>query len=315
MKTSLLLAGLLFSASATLAQVPGSVSGLTFNLTLTRTVEGIVQKDPLTGKPITGKDPQGNPLGGPAFGNQWTITKNGRDGVPVSALFRQEYVSKMLTEKYGNKELLIDLLDAGLLPGIADADPEIKGWTIVEVTGTVGGQENEPRIANLPTFYAYHAASNTAVLLSGEVIAIDLLVRGSQAESWTEQNTAKLELVQETEVVTFTSAGSSINLVRLSMDFTGVLEEGDGSSSLAQFQGQYSRQEKLTTVTAANKTKLDVFQCGPGKLESITGSGPLYGEDPEEQRAVIGGQWIAVAGKLWSDISVVFPEAAVEPPL
>lgn len=300
----ILLAGLLLApALSTLAQVPGSVSNIVLNLTISRSSEGTVQKDPETGKPITGKDQFGDPLGGPTFWNEWTLLK------PDSELYRWEYVSKIHTEKYGNKELLTDLLDAEMLPAIGGGSPSIAGWTIVEVVGTMENPEGQPEVIARPTFYALHAASGEAVLLSGVVIDIDEQVRSGNAENWTEQYSRKTDFAKDTETVTFTSAGSTQTIVRLVMDFQQVLEPGDLSTSMAQFQGLYTRQEKLTSVTAPDKTKLPVFQCGPSNLDSITGSGPLYGEF-EEDRSVIGGQWNIAAGKLFSDISELFPEAA-----
>lgn len=57
MKTSLLLAALVFSAaSPTLAQVPGSVANVSFSFTCSFKKEATVLKDEATGKPITGKD-------------------------------------------------------------------------------------------------------------------------------------------------------------------------------------------------------------------------------------------------------------------
>lgn len=312
--TSLLAAILLSSASSTLAQVPGSVSNLVISLTTSQSVEGTVQKDPETGKPITGKDDFGAPLGGPAFSNEWTITKNNSEGAPLSELYVSEYVSKIRTEKYGNKELLMDLLDAGLLPAIGDGEPSIAGWAIVEVSGTVEDIDGLPSLVRLPVFYAYHAASGEVVLLSGTILSIDDLVRSGYAENWTQRYTRKNDFLKETESVTFTSTGTTQNLVRLLMDFQGVLDAGDESGSMAQFQGRYSRQEKLTTVVAPDKSKIPVFQCGPGKIENVTGSGPLYG-DLEEDRSLIGGQWTTSAGKLFSDISQLFPEAAQDPAL
>lgn len=303
----ILLTGLFFvTALSAQAQVPGSVSNIVLNLTISQSSEGTVQKDPETGKPITGKDEFGDPLGGPAFWNEWTLLK------PDSELYRREYVSKIRTEKYGNKELLTDLLDAELLPAIGGGAPSIAGWTIVEVTGTVENFDGQPEVIARPTFYAFHPASGVAVLLSGVVIAIDDQVRSGEAENWTEQYTRQTNFVKDTETVTFTSSGSTQTIVRLVMDFQMQLELGDLSTSMAQFQGRYSRQEKLSTVTAPDKTKLQVFQCGPTKLDSISGSGPIYGE-LEEDRSVIGGQWSTSAGKLFNDISETFPEAAEDP--
>lgn len=306
MKPILLNVLVFVTALSAQAQVPGSVSNIVLNLTISQSSEGTVQKDPETGKPITGKDEFGDPLGGPAFWNEWTLLK------PDSELYRREYVSKIRTEKYGNKELLTDLLDAELLPAIGGGAPSIAGWTIVEVTGTVENFDGQPEVIARPTFYAFHSASGVAVLLSGVVIAIDDQVRSGEAENWTEQYTRQTNFVKDTETVTFTSSGSTQTIVRLVMDFQMQLELGDLSTSMAQFQGRYSRQEKLSTVTAPDKTKLQVFQCGPTKLDSISGSGPIYGE-LEEDRSVIGGQWSTSAGKLFSDISETFPEAAEDP--
>jgi hypothetical protein len=313
MKTPILLAGLLLSPSlSTLAQVPGSVSNIVFNLTISQSSAGTVQKDPDTGKPITGKDEFGDPLGGPAFSNEWTVTKTDKEGAPLSEEYRYEYAAKLQTQKYGNKELLLDLLEADLLPAIGNSQPGIAGWTIVEVNGTVEDPYGQPETIQRPVFYAFHAASGQAVLLSDRVIAIDDQARSGQAETWMDNYSRKTDFLKDTEVVTFTSGGSIQAVVRLVMDFSGVLETGDASSSMAQFQGLYSQQEKLSTLTAPDKTKIQVFQCGPGKLESITGTGPYYDEF-EEERSVIGGQWSTSAGKLFSDISETFPEAAQDP--
>lgn len=310
MKTSLLLAGLLFSAAhTTLAQVPGSVANVTFNFILSFSAPGTVQKDEETGKPITGKDEEGVPLGGPAYWNSWMIVKFDKNDDILSEESHEEYVSKIGTRKYANKEFLTDLYDAGLLPDDED-NSGIAGWTVVQVTGTFNDAEESYSGPDL--FYAVHAKRGLAVLLSGVVIDRDFEARSGYAENWNYKRVNKVDYTKETDTTTLTDGGNWKSVRRYVMDFDGVLEAGDYSESSYQFQGIYTNAEKLTKVRTGDSEnpEVPVYQCGPSKLDKISGAGEYYFADEFEDREVIEGTLSTAAGKVFPDISQQFPEAA-----
>ncbi len=319
MKLPLLFTGLLFSAvSPGWAQMPGSVANVIFNLTLSYSKEGTVMKDETTGKPITGKDEFGDPLGGPAFYNMWTITKTKEivsEDTPdeyvttiVSEDTYEEYVSKIGTRKYGNKEFLMDLVENGVLPEIGNA-PFIAGWTLVQVTGTF--DEGDEFYTGPDVIYAVHAGEDITVLLSGVVIERDYDVRSGYAENWNYKYVNKVNYPKETDTTTITETGSWKSVRRYIIDFEGLLEWGDYTESTAQFQGIYTNTEKLAKVRTGDpeNPEAGVYQCGPSKLDKISGSGPYYGEEAFD-REVIEGTLSTAAGKLSPDISEQFPEAA-----
>lgn len=309
MKTSLLLAGLIFSAaSPALAQVPGSVANVVFNFSLSFSKEGTVMKDEETGKPITGKDEEGFPLGGPAYWNSWTIFKVDKNDDPISQESHEEYVSKVGTRKYGNKEFLTDLYDAGLLPDDENGSG-IGGWALVQVTGTFDDEEESYSGPDL--FYAVHAKRGLVVLLSGVVIDRDFEARSGFAENWNYKRVNKQDFGKETDTTTVTDSGNWKSVRRYVMDFGGLLEAGDYSESEYQFQGIYNNAEKLTKVRTGDpeNPEVAVYQCGPSKLDKISGTGPYYGEE-EFDREVLEGTLSTAAGKVQPDISQQFPEAA-----
>ncbi|HCN28103.1 MAG TPA: hypothetical protein DIT64_04860 [Verrucomicrobiales bacterium] len=126
--------GLLFGAcSVTLAQVPGTYGAFTAALTLTHSKPGTVLKDPETGKPLPVLDEFGDPLGGPTYFNDWFISKSTPAGDPISDEAHSEFISKMATRKYSNKEILLDLVAAGAIEEIGNA-PFIAGWSLIVVT-------------------------------------------------------------------------------------------------------------------------------------------------------------------------------------
>lgn len=104
---------------AALPEIPGAVSTVTIKLTLSTTVEGTVKKSETTGKPLTGA------AAGPDYDNQWTVLKN------LKVVERgEEVVTKIVMSKYSNKEMLLDLKDAGVIT-------DIKGWSISKVQATL----------------------------------------------------------------------------------------------------------------------------------------------------------------------------------
>ncbi len=309
MKTPLLLVGLLFSvASPTLAQVPGSVANVIFNFTLSSSREGTVLKDETTGKPITGKDEEGFPLGGPAFYNYWFLTKMDKQENILSEESHEEYVAKIGTRKYGNKEFLTDLYNAGLLPE-DESESGIAGWTLVQVTGTF--DDGEGVYTGPDLFYAVHAKRGLVVLISGVVLDRDYEARSGYAENWNYKRVNKLDYVKETETNTLTNSGNWKSVRRFVMDFDGMLEPGDISGSAYQFQGIYTNAEKLTKIRTGDPENPEarVYQCGPSKLDKISGTGPYFGDEAFD-REVLEGTLSTAAGKVLPDIAEQFPEAA-----
>lgn len=309
MKPTLLLAALLLStAASTLAQVPGSVANVIFNLTLSSSREGTVMKDEETGKPITGKDEFGDPLGGPTFYNMWTITKTNKDEDILSEETHEEYVSKIGTRKYGNKEFLTDLANAGILPE-DDNGPSIAGWSLVQVIGTL--DDGEDFFTGPDFIYAVHAKRGLVVLLSGVVIDRDDEARSGYAESWNYKRVNKLDYGKDTDTTTVSENGKWKSVLRYVMDFEEMLETGDYSESAYQFQGIHTDAEKLTKVRTGDPENPEaaVYQCGPSKLDKISGTGPYYGDEGFD-REVIEGTLSTAAGKVIPDISEQFPEAA-----
>lgn len=312
MKTPILLAGLLFAvASSTQAQVPGSVANVTFNFTLSFSKEGTVMKSEETGKAITGKDEFGDPLGGPAFWNSWALPKRNKDAEVVSLERHEEYISKIGTRKYGNKEFLMDLDDAGLLPD-DETGSGIAGWTVVQVTGTFLNDEEEPH-PGADFFYAVHAKRNLSVLLTGEVISRDYRARNGAAENWNYKRVTKQDFVKTTSSTTMTDNGNLKSVHRYVMDFSDLLDAGDDTGSAYQFQGIHTNAMKLTKVRTGDSEKPEavVYQCGPGKLDKVSGTGPFYGEN-ESDREVLEGSLSIAAGKVHANISERFPDAAQE---
>jgi hypothetical protein len=310
MKSKLLFAALLVSAaSPTLAQVPGSVANVIFNFTLSFSKEGTVLKDEATGKPITGKDESGFPLGGPTFSNEWWIAKQNKQEETLSEEYHYEYVSRIGSYKYGNKEFLTDLADAGILPE-AESGPSIAGWSVVQVTATFGGGEDPFTGPDL--IYAVHAKRGEVVLLSGVVIDSDDEVRSGYAENWNYKFVNKIDFVKDTDTTNVTNSGNWKSVRRYLVDFDGVLEAGDFSESAYQFQGIYTNAEKLTKVRTGDpeNPQVAIFQCGPSKLDKISGSGYYYYAEEFEEREVIEGMFSTAAGKVFADISEQFPEAA-----
>lgn len=310
MKTSLLLAGLLLSAATTtLAQVPGSVANVTFNFTLSFSKEGTVMKDEETGKPITGKDEFGELLGGPAFWNYWTIVKTNRDEEVLSEETHEEYVSKIGTRKYGNKEFLLDLLGRGFLPEEDGKGPSIAGWALVQVSGTFDGDGEY--YSGVDFLYAVHAKRGITVPLTWDVIDRDYEARGGFAENWNWKSVDRQDYVKDVQTLRVTDAGNWKSVRRYVMDFDGLLEPGDATESAYQFQGIYTNAEKLTKVRTGDpeNPEVVVYQCGPSKLDKISGTGPYYGEEGID-REVIEGSFTTGAGKVYPDISEQFPEAA-----
>jgi hypothetical protein len=139
---------LLFSIAPSLAQVPpppptlipGSVSSVFFNLSYTKQTPGHYARDEngafllQDGKKI------------PAFGNQWDIYN------PTKKTYSEhsEVWTKSTKFKYSNKELLLDMINLGLISG------PLTGWSIVlvKVDSWSQAEGNDASYYGPPAYYA-----------------------------------------------------------------------------------------------------------------------------------------------------------------
>lgn len=122
MKNNLLLAAFLAATCALpayAAPTAGGISNVKLALTLKVSYPGSFERGPdgeFIEAPVTGERI-------PDFQNQWTVVKGDK------TMAYEETVIKSRSFKYGNRELLQDLLDADILPG-----DSITGWAVKAVT-------------------------------------------------------------------------------------------------------------------------------------------------------------------------------------
>lgn len=94
--------------------------------------------------------------------NSYTIESVDKDDNPTKTVATNEVGTKRITKRYGNRELLIELLNEGAL---GEDVTSIKGWSIVAFYGGISfdGASNEPAT---PVFYARHT-NKSMVLIAG----------------------------------------------------------------------------------------------------------------------------------------------------
>lgn len=143
MKKPLLVSSLLLTAlslatpgMAEPSALPGTLSKVSFNLTVSQVVEGTVAKD-ATGKPLK----KGTEGAGPAFFNEYDVSKGGSKVAVVT-----EFESKTVNRKYTIKNFLDDLVALEVIDSA-------KGWSLVRACGTAlmpvmseGDAEAEPPV-------------------------------------------------------------------------------------------------------------------------------------------------------------------------
>jgi len=134
----LALASLSLAASA-FSQAPpadwGSTGAVTVALTLSYTNEALQAKDP-AGKVI----PVGTEGAGATFENTYTVETLGGpadERVPIKTVSTTEYGSKISVAKWGNADILTELVKDLTLPKKGKA-PFIAGWTLMAVYGVDG---------------------------------------------------------------------------------------------------------------------------------------------------------------------------------
>lgn len=134
----------LSSAVPAMAATPGAISSVRLSLQLKTSAPGTFVRNPDGGAFVRGENNQLIPT----VYNQWSVRHDGK----FANL--QESITEIVTTRYGNRELLEDLLQEGVLP-----DHTIRGWSI-KMLGTPGnylrlnlykqGQEKKSLASVLP---------------------------------------------------------------------------------------------------------------------------------------------------------------------
>lgn len=302
MKIALLPFALLaLSVSSVDAAVPGSVANVTFALTLTNTIPGTVVKDS-KGAPVK------SPGTTPAYSNQWVIANEAAKTV----VSNYEYIAKMKVAKFGNKELLTELVERGILPQYGDRAPYIAGWSIV--TANASGYENEfgEGFQQFPSkFYAVHKAEGDIVDLSNH---IDYSFGRDYAENGTYKTVEKFtnyNTPQQATTLSLTNVFNWKETIYYEIDFAG-FNSGATTTALLdgfEFAGVSAIGLKQTSV-GVGLEKMDVYVDTAGKTSSISGAGPRIEEDGE--RAVVEGSISFSAGKVEADVTV-YPNLQTAP--
>lgn len=275
MKTHHLLAALalLTTTSALRAQTPGSISSFMAGLTLSHSTPGTVAKDPDTGKPY----PKGHEDAGPTYYNAWTISK------ATSSEDHEEFVSKIKTRKYSNREILLDLVREGILEEIGSA-PFIAGWSLVVVTD---------EFDDVSTLYARHT-NGTMVDLT-DFINLPYSEEGLSAEDVKFKSVNKMVMkgddIVETETVTDVYKFKEfVTFLWLDSLFgNGTLLGGGklGSIVMKDEDGSY---------------KYPLYIPGASKVSGVSGEFSMLDENDEEIFGVVEGTLSTSAGKPVADL-------------
>lgn len=279
-----------FMTSALSADVaiPGSVANVTFALTLTSSIPGTVAKDD-AGKPIKGEG------AGPAYSNEWEVSNTAKNTEEKT----YEYVTKMKAVKFGNKELLTELVEREILPKYGTKAPFIAGWTIVVANATTTDEEGDSD-QHSSTFYAVHKGEGDIVDLSNYM---DYGYGPDYAENGTYREVTKTTGVGgvEASTKTITAAFNWKETLYFGIDFNGF----DSGPIVTALEGGFNMVgvsaigNKLTTV---GTPKVPVIVDTAGRISGISGSGP-YSDDEERERSVVEGSITFAPGKAEADVT------------
>lgn len=284
MKTPHLLAALalLSTTSALRAQFsgPGSISSFVAGLTLSHSTPGTVAKDPETGKPY----PKGHEFAGPTDSNSWTIIK------PTSSEEHEEFVLKIKTRKYSNKEILLDLVRETVLPEIGNP-PYIAGWSLVVVTD---------ELDDVSALYARHT-NGTMVDLTG-YIDLPYSEEGLSADDIKFKSVYKTVEKGDDVVETYTATDvykykQFVTFLWLDSLFgNGTLLGGGklGSIVMKDDEGSY---------------KYPLYIPGASKVSGVCGEFSMLDENDEDIFGVVEGTLSTSAGKAVPDLeAILFPD-------
>lgn len=291
----------LTSSIAADISVPGSVSNVTFALSLTTSNPGTVAKDE-TGKPIKGEE------AGPAYYNDWQISNETKKTEERT----EEYVSKMKTVKFGNKELLQELVEREILPQYGTKAPYIAGWSIVVANATTTDEEGDSD-QHSSSIYAVYKDKTTSEIVDLSNY-IDFGYGSDYAENGTYKKVVKSTGVgteDEASTTTITSAFNWKETNYCEIDFEGF----DSGPVVTTIEGGFditgisTLGNKLTSV-GTGEAKVPVIVDTAGKLSGISGAGPFL-EGEEGERSVVEGSISFGAGKAELDVTS-YPNIEIE---
>ncbi|MEQ1748032.1 MAG: hypothetical protein ABL974_01310 [Prosthecobacter sp.] len=283
--TSLALSGSAFSASPPpLPAEPGvwgAVSTMTIALTVSYTAPGTVLKDE-TGKILTVANG-----GGPAFENQYSVITNNAAGDEIRRVETAEAVSKVVTYRYGNVDLLKELVLGEILPQ-KGASPFIAGWTFVVVTDG----------SRTKMLYARHT-DKTMIPLDGTGFGID---EGAIAVAFTENF--------KDVVTTVTNPVTGLQTITRSLtDTSSAKAVGSGAingPAPLTFTGLYTDTGSKTVIKvetiAGEKISTDVFLPGAQKLDKIIGAAA-----PGEGSAGVVEGTMSTTASVLTDMNLYMP--------
>ena len=249
--------------------VPGYEQTVTMQMAIHSTAPGTYEKDE-NGKTITPKEP--------TYYNEWS-KYNSND---VEIQYNEEWVAKIETWKVGNKEILEELVDEGVIPSIT-------GWSI-KLISTGAYEDSE--------FYLVKKDA-------------DPIYIGDYLRSWDQ---AYAEAYNETEVTKYdadgdetsfkeTGKGNTIQLVKTILDTNGESYE-------------FNLHGLLTTSSKFSETDDEHVSNGGtyklvGSLDFPPVDGPVLSAaalDGPDDSSVVEGTWKISAAKRLADISQDYPE-------
>lgn len=252
----------------------GTVGSVSVSLTLTYSKPGVIERDD-----------EGKATGFYVDEQTRTFIKtNSKTEEIISEETVVESSTKMATAKYSNKEILLDLLDMGLLPGIGERDPAISGWSIVHVTGGEEPSVGLSRVLARHTSKVWVDISSFFQLSSEAEGALNISGRRSDKTVNTADGNSKTTW-SETYTATFKTAASfNMNDVFFGQ---GILTGG----AKLTFMSYWDEYDELT--------KYPVYVPSAVKLAGISGQGTytLY-----DIPVVLEGTFSIGAAKAYYDI-------------
>lgn len=283
----LTLCSLLAAASLAHAQAPGSGSNFVAALTISLTAPGTMAKDPDTGKTY----PASHGSAGPSYSNEWTIDKEKPDGTPISSEAHTEQSSKIITQKYSNREILLDLMNAGVIPKLG-REPHLAGWSLVMISDQF--EENSD-------LYARHK-DGLNVLLK-EHVPLPEPESGASAQDTKYKKVEKTVFKDDGDIETVTE--SDVYKYKKPVVFSW-LNKMFG-------RGMLSGGSKLTFLIQRDEmgtTKVPLYLPAASRIPTLVGEYFLTSEDEAPQIGVLEGSISTQPGKAIPDItSILAPEA------
>ena len=286
MKTSSLSSiAVLFCLAASAAQaqvVPGSSADVILQLKLTRTVPDLAPRDE-QGQVIRG----GRNKALPVFENVWDVNEN-----EVRVETHVERGSQMVSEKYGTKEFLGDLVEIGLISSI-------QGWSLKWVRPTLGDPADlASLVADEGQYFLVHRNSraNPPIPLSGLIFAE---MDNRQAK----MSERLIEYYEAGDVLTGSSRTYQEQVrqqMAMLIDFGAYNPEDNVDDSIEMF-GLYAGGLRLQSQ---GPDKQPVFMPSAGKFSEINGQLAYQDLEAEVQdRALVEGGITYTAGKFVPDLS------------